>query len=111
MSKALLNDVIVLETALPIFYYYRLGLQLRLGLLFPFCRVVVVPFAFGVAHTERLTKRNTQPPTRTPRGKRREGKQERNKNFSRDEKVTTKEKRFRSFFVSRLVCVLVQERR
>jgi hypothetical protein len=36
MSKALLNDVIVLETALPIFFYYRLGLQLRLGLLFPF---------------------------------------------------------------------------
>mmetsp|Transcript_189 Transcript_189/g.636 ORF Transcript_189/g.636 Transcript_189/m.636 type:complete len:113 (+) Transcript_189:557-895(+) len=34
MSKALLNDVIVLETALPIFYY-RLGLQ-RLGLFFPF---------------------------------------------------------------------------
>ena len=53
----------------------------------------------------RLTKRNTQPPTRTPRGRRSEGKQERNKSSSRDKKVTTKEKRFRSFFFSRLVCV------
>jgi len=80
MSKALLKDVIVLETALPIFYSLLL---LPLGLFFPLCGwCLSLAFPNGnktkiqvrvAVHTLSSRKGDTQPPTRM-RGERSEGK-------------------------------------
>ena len=111
MSKALLNDVTVVETALPIFY--GLGLQ-RLGLFFPatvgWCLSLsrmetkqksssVLPGAHRTPHEKVQTTTHTNARSETRR------KTKRNKS-SRDKKVTRqKRKRFRSFFSLKLVCV------